>query len=145
MKKLNFYIFLFLFIFKIVKSSNALTFTLQFFYDNNLNPSLSMLNDIYKIYLYSFTKIGEPELIIKTLFPIENRYFSIYPKKESLSLEKEKLTNYYNESKSNTFQNISFLDNYYIFSNKVIAAKEKFIFDAYNLEKHNNSIINIFF
>lgn len=136
MKSFNICIFFSLLLYELVTSLNAVSFTLQFFYDNNLNPTLSKLNNIYNINVYSTIKIGHPELLIKTLFSIENRYYSIYPK---LELNDDPgLPNYYNISKSDTFQNISSLNKYYVCSQNDIAAKEKFIFNMYNLINKTN-------
>ena len=136
MKSFNICIFFSLLIYKLATSLNAISFTLQYFYDNNSNPTLSQLYNIYNTNLYSITKIGHPELIIKTLFSIGNRYYSIYPKLELN--EEQPLPNYYNISKSDTFQNITNLNKYYVCSQKDIAAKEKFIFNMYNLINKTN-------
>ena len=122
MKSFNICIFFSLLIYKLATSLNAISFTLQYFYDNNSNPTLSQLNHIYNINLYSTTKIGHPELIIKTLFSIGNRYYSIYPKLELN--EEQPLPNYYNINKSDTFQNITNLNKYYVCSQKDIEQKK---------------------
>jgi hypothetical protein len=49
------------------------------------------------------------------------------------STDTKKSSSYYNILNSNSFQNISCLNKYYVLSKKDISAKEKFIFQGYNL------------
>ena len=141
MIKIKIYIFIFISISTIIKSSNIISFQFQYFYNHTLkNPYSIYLNNLYNSYIYSNAKIGQPQYDIKTLFFTESRYYSLVPKLENI--EGKNISSYYNINNSDTFQNISALNKYYVFSKKDIAAKEKFIFNVYNLEeKTNNEII----
>ena len=138
---MNIFIFLIISIFNYIKLE-IISFSLEYFYNDNPNtPLSSKLNNIYNIYIYSITKIGEPQFNIKTIFSFDNCYFYIEPKLELID-EKE-LSDNYNITKTNTFQNISSFNKAYILSNKDIAAKEKFIFNIYNLETKESHEMNI--
>ena len=142
MKIKNDLIFLSIYFIKLSLSLNVVSISLQYYYENYSNfQSTKIPNNLYKSYLYSYTKLGEPEFIIKTLFLSENKFYFISPMLEQIN--ENDLVNYYNFSKSNSFQNISLLNKYYVLSKNDIAAREKFIYEIYNLEKKMKEEINI--
>ena len=137
MLKINIVFSIFIIFYKFINSSNALFFSLNYFYINN--SSLSFFNNLYNSYLYTYIKIGEPEFIIKTLFSLFTPHFSISPINELIY--DTKIANNYDINNSKTFQNISCLNRYYILSKYDIAAKEKFVLNIYNLDNKNISEI----
>ena len=143
MIKINSSIFLFIFHFLYIHSSYLISFPIQFFYNGTLkHPNFIFLNNLFDTYLFSNIKIGQPQSNIKVLFSTDTYYFSIIPKLENI-LENN-MSNYYQINKSETFQNISSLNKYYVLSKNDIRAKEKFIFNSLNLEnmESNEIIIN---
>ena len=141
MIKINNSILLIITLFYCIKSSDIILFPTQYFYNNTLkNSKSSLLNNLYNANLYSNTIIGDPQYNIKTFFSLQNCYYSISPKLETL--DNKNISDYYHINKSNTFKNISLLNKYYVLSKNDIAAKEKFIFNTYNLNnKANDKII----
>ena len=138
---------IFIIIFRLVKSYEALLFSLKYFYNTNSiinNTQISIFNNLYNSYLYSYIKIGNPSFTIKTFFSIDTPHFSLIPNLEIFN--NKNLSNYYHINKSTTFQNISSLNKYYVISKNDIEAKEKFIINGYNLEnkKISEIILNDF-
>ena len=116
-------------------TSNTISLSLKYYSNITLNDSLS---SVYKLlnnlYLYTNLKIGDPEYNIKTYILMDSPYFSMSSNFEPY-YEKDI---FYDIYKSNTFQNISFLDKYYIKNIYDIEAKEKF---KLNIENNNKEII----
>ena len=119
--------------FYLINSLNVIIFPLQYFYNNNTfdEPEKPLFDILYNSYIYTNTRIGAPEYKIKTFFSLWTPHFSMAPSIESTDTKKS--SSYYNILKSNSFQNISCLNKYYVLSKKDISAKEKFIFQGYNL------------
>ena len=133
MIKIKVYILVILFIY--INTLEIITFSFYFFYENTLkNSNPSFLNNLYNAYLFSKTKIGEPEFNITTLISNDNSYYSMTTKSKSNKDIKD-LSNNYNINSSNTFQNVSLLNKTYVRSKYDIHAKEKFVFNSSNLEK----------
>ena len=127
MIKIKNYIFLFISIFQFIKGTEIILFPFQYFYNHTLKNTYSIfLNNLYNTYIYSNIKIGEPPYDIKTLFLTESGYYSLVPKLENI--EVKNISNYYHINKSDTFQNISLLNKYYVLSKKDIAGKGKIYF-----------------
>lgn len=150
--------FIFIFIietwFRLVLSSEIISLELQYYYDQTLpNSSYSIFEILDKTYVYTYLKVGDPEYNIKTFISMEYSYFSMSSKYEPI--DAKDLSQIYNINKSNTFQNISLLDKYYIKSINDIAAKEKFkinsmaikdldfIYESNNANMENSSLIEI--
>jgi len=133
-------IILYLF-FYLTNSLNVIIFPLQYYFTNNTfdEPEKPLFDILYNSYIYTHAKIGTPEYNIKTFLSLWTPHFSMTPNLESIE-DKDSLS-YYNILKSNSFQNISCLNKYYVISKKDISAKEKFIFKGYNLI--NNTYNNI--
>ena len=124
-------IYLFIYIYTL----EIISFSLEYFYNNTLKNSYSsFLNNLYNTYLFSKTKLGEPEFNITTLFSNDNSYYFMTTKLKS-NKDKKDLSNNYNINNSNTFQNVSFLNKTYVRSKYDIHAREKFIFNRIDLEK----------
>ena len=106
-----------------------------------------------KTYLYTFLKVGDLEYNIKAFVSMENYYFSMSSKYESIDVKD--FSQIYSINKSSTFRNISLLDKYYIKSINDIAAKEKFkinsltlndldfIYETNNINMENTSLVEI--
>lgn len=129
--------------FYLINSLNVIIIPLQYFYNNNTfdEPEKSLFDILYNSYIYTNTKIGTPEYNIKTLFSLWTPHFSITPTKNPTDTKDS--SSYYNILKSNSFQNISCLNKYYILSKKDISAKEKFIFKGYNLINNTYNDITV--
>jgi hypothetical protein len=139
MIKIYFLIYLFIYI----NTLEIISFSLEYFYNNTLKNSYSsFLNNLYNTYLFSKTKLGEPEFNITTLFSNDNSYYFMTTKLKSNKDIKD-LSNNYNINNSNTFQNVSFLNKTYVRSKYDIHAREKFIFNMIDLEKKINKEIII--
>ena len=131
MIKIYFLIYLFIYI----NALEIISFSLEYFYNKTLKNSYSsFLNNLYNTYLFSKTKLGEPEFNITTLFSNDNSYYFMTTKLKS-NKDKKDLSNNYNINSSNTFQNVSLLNKTYVRSKYDIHAKEKFVFNSSNLEK----------
>ena len=154
MKKIFIFIFIFEIWFNLVFSSEVISLDLQYYYNNSLSNSLYSIFEILdKAYIYTFLKVGDLEYNIKAFVSMENYYFSMSSKYESL--DTKDLSQIYNINKSSTFRNISLIDKYYIKSINDIAAKEKFkinsmtlndldfIYEANNVNRENSSLVEI--
>ena len=111
--------------FQQTNNSQMILMNLSYYYKNDIEgPSL--------INLYTFTHLGSPKMGIYANIHSDKRenLFSIYDIYYSLK-EFEK-SNYYNYTKSKTFQNVSRLDVKYVKSNLDIHARENFYFNIYN-------------
>ena len=140
LKKIFFSIFIFIILFNLYKTSQAIIIPLKFFYNNTIiNNETSLINNLYNSYLYTYIQIGEPQFNIKTFISLFTSHFYISP--TLISINDKNISNYYHINKSSTFQNISCLNRYYVLSKWDIEAKEKFIINGYNLE--NKSISEI--
>ena len=133
--------FIFIVFFTFTNAYEAILFEMKYYSSNNLNENqFSFFNNLYKSYLYTYLKIGEPKFDIKTIFfSIFTPHFSLNPTFDNIN--EEFLTNHYNINKSFTFQNITCLNRYYVLSKKDIAAKEKFVVSSCNLENKKTSEI----
>lgn len=129
--------------FYLINSLNVIIFPLQYFYNNNTfdEPEKPLFDILYNSYIYTNAKIGTPEYNIKILFSLWTPHFSMTPTKNPTDTKEN--SSYYNIIKSNSFQNISCLNKYYVLSKKDISAKEKFIFKGYNLKNKTYDDITI--
>lgn len=134
---------IFISFFYLINSLNVIIFPLQYFYNNNTfnKPEKPLFDILYNSYIYTNAKIGTQEYNIKTLLSLWTPHFFMTPSKESI--EVKDYSYYYNIQKSNSFQNISCLNKYYVLSKKDISAKEKFIFKGYNLINNTYDDITI--
>jgi len=101
----------------------------------------SFLEDLYQRNLYTMIKIGDPEYKIEAILSVQNEYFALIPNK---TIDKDNNINiYYNYTKSNTFKNITRLNQYYFESKYDIVAQEKFKIKTiiYQNNNINNEII----
>ena len=138
----NIFFILLIFMFNLTKSSNIISFELNYININNLRNNISsIIYDLKNSYLFSYIKIGEPEHSIETYFSVITPHFSMASKLELLD-EKEILNNY-NIISSKTFKNISCLNQYYVQSNKDIEARENFKINIYNSENKINKEITL--
>ena len=100
---------------------------------------LSFIEDLHERNLYTIINIGEPQYEIKTFLTVQNEYMALIPNKivkENISYTK------YNYTKSETFKNITCLNEYMCESRNDILAEEKFGIKSYNYK--NNKIKDIF-
>ena len=136
MENIIFFYLLFISAINLNKCSNVLTFQLH--YSNiTLNNNISFIyNALSNTYIYSQMKIGKPEYSIKTLFSFNSPYFFMLSNYELIN--EANLLNNYDIENSETFHNISCLNQYYVQSNKDIHAEEKFIINMYNLDDKSN-------
>ena len=132
MENIIFFYLLFISVINLNKCSNAIIFQLH--YSNiTLNNNISFIyNALSNTYIYSQMKIGKPEYSIKTLFSFNSPYFCMLSNYELIN--EANLLNNYDIENSETFHNISCLNQYYVQSNKDIHAEEKFIINMYNLD-----------
>jgi len=109
-----------------VKNSEAIILDLSYNSRKIESPSI--------IYLYTLLKLGSPKMDIYTYIHSDKQenLFSIYEVFYSLNDSEKEKFNYYNYTKSNTFQNVSRLDQKYVKSINDIHAREKFYFNVYN-------------
>ena len=154
MKKIFISIFTFEILFNLIFSSEIISLDLQYFYNITFSNSLYSIFEILdKTYLYTFLKVGDLEYNIKAFVSMENYYFSMSSKYESIDVKD--FSQIYSINKSSTFRNISLLDKYYIKSINDIAAKEKFkinsltlndldfIYETNNINMENTSLVEI--
>ena len=92
----------------------------------------SFIDDLEERNLYSIINIGEPDYKIKTILSSQHSYFALTPNKyidiDPLNIS---LSNY-NFTKSNTFKNVTCLNQYYFESNKDILGEESIKIDIFN-------------
>ena len=111
MKKIFISIFTFEILFNLIFSSEIISLDLQYFYNITFSNSLYSIFEILdKTYLYTFLKVGDLEYNIKAFVSMENYYFSMSSKYESIDVKD--FSQIYSINKSSTFRNISLLDKY---------------------------------
>ena len=119
------------------KCSDVILLDLLYNYNKNIDsPSI--------IYLYTISHLASPKMDIYTYIRSDKKQnlFSIY-ELVSRSIDSEKINNYYNYSKSKTFQNVSRLGKTYIQSVNDIHARENFFFNVYNNKTKTNKEIEV--
>ena len=119
------HVFIFISFFHQVTNSEAILLNLSYEYKSNFESPSTM-------YLYTLSKLGSPKMDIYAKIHSDKKenLFSIY--EVYYSLKETEKENYYNYTKSKTFQNVSCLGQKYVKSVNDIHAKEKFYFNVYN-------------
>ena len=108
-----------------VKNSDMILLNLSYYYKEDLeNPST--------MYLETFSQLGSPKMDIFTYIRTDKKenLFAIY--EVIYSLKDSEISNYYNYTNSNTFQNVSCIGHKIVKSQYDIQAREKFYFNVYN-------------
>ena len=98
------------------------------------SSGFSFMDDLQERNLYTIINIGEPETEIKTILTMQSQYLSLvqnhYIDKTNNSYNK------YNITKSTTFKNISWPNQYFVESNNDILAEEKIKIKKYNYQNN---------
>jgi len=136
MENIIFFYLLLIVVINLNNCSNVITFQLHYSNITLINNISSIFNSLSNTYIYSQMKIGQPEYSIKTLFSFNSPYFCMLSNYELI--DEKNLLNYYNVENSETFHNISCLNQYYVQSYKDIHAEEKFAINVYNLDEKSN-------
>ena len=136
MENIIFFYLLLIVVINLNNCSNVITFQLHYSNITLINNISSIFNSLSNTYIYSQMKIGQPEYSIKTLFSFNSPYFCMLTNYELI--DEKNLLNYYNVENSETFHNISCLNQYYVQSYKDIHAEEKFAINMYNLDEKSN-------
>ena len=80
------------------------------------------------MYLYTLSQMASPKMNIYTYIRSDKKQNLFYIYEVLYNVKDSEKNNYYNYTKSNSFQNISCLGKVYVKSFKDIHAKEKFFF-----------------
>ena len=118
------------------KCSEAIILKLSYNYSTYMESPLMM-------YLYTLSQIASPKMNIYTYIRSDKKQNLFYIYEVLYNVKDSEKNNYYNYTKSNSFQNISCLGTVYVKSFKDIHAKEKFFFNVYNDKTKLNKEIEV--
>ena len=106
----------------------------QSFYD------YTFIDKIQERNIYTLIDIGEPQYKIKAILSFDNPYFALIPNKsfQKINNNINNSFEYYNFSKSNTFKNITCLNEYFLESRNDIIAEEKFKIKVFDYKNNIN-------
>ena len=122
-----------------IQSNEIVILSLNSSYKSDLYNELSFIDNIQERILYSKIKIGEPLFEIKTLITVKDPYFSLTPNKFNNIIYNSNLN--YNFTNSQTFKNITCLNEYLLESRNDIIAEERFKLNIFNYKKNTNTEI----
>ena len=120
-----------------IKTNKVVLLDFNSSFKTGLNTGFSFIDDLQERNLYSILNIGEPEHEIKTILSMKHSYFALIPNN---NLDKNNnLYNDYDITKSNTFKNITCLNQHIFESQNDIIAEEKIKLKIFN---YKNNIYN---
>ena len=122
-----------------IQSNEIVILSLNSSYKNDLYSEFNFLDNIQERILYSKIKIGEPLFEIKALITVKDPYFSLTPNKFNNIIYNSNLN--YNFTNSQTFKNITCLNEYLLESRNDIIAEERFKLNIFNYKKNTNTEI----
>ena len=136
-KEFSMYLLLLNFIF--IKSQEIVILPLNSSFKRSSNYGFSFIDDLQERNLYSIISIGEPDYKIKTVLSFQHPYFALIPNKY---IDQTNITtSKYNYTNSNTFKNITCLNQYFFESNNDILAEERFKIEIFNYQNDKSSEI----
>ena len=118
----------------IINSNEVVILPFNSSYKRDLFNEFSFIDDIQERNLYTYLKIGEKELSIKTILSFQHSYLALIPNKYT-TLNKSSNTNY-NFSESKTFKNITCLNEYLLESKNDILGNEKLKISLFNYKNN---------